>query len=330
MEKVELEYQRVKLSKLLLSISTRGLNSRQSYEMRNILERWLLGLYNRYGLPESWELLPTPSDQVVDEKAAQEILEKGIRPTLEESQTLVNSLWNQVEQFELTVFAGGLRPAEIRLTQTEISYKDEEFRLTERIGYLLGRWSREDIMRMLLRYESVLPGGQQWGIPWPVADILYSLGFRNEGFASPINSRLLDKPDTRFCSLFKDTDAIFGSLGSFFEVTLSDYPGAWIINPPYLPSLFDHVLEKIETYLQKQGSRAFVLLPYWTDTQIYQRLSEHPALITREIMDGGSYYYHGINKEMITPRVKAVYFILGDPLPPEILVQIRSAWRPLR
>jgi phosphorylated CTD-interacting factor 1 len=39
----------------------------------------------------------------------------------------------------------------------------------------------------------------------------YGVGVEAEGFASPLNCRWL-----RYCSAFPDTDAPFGSLGSFF------------------------------------------------------------------------------------------------------------------
>jgi hypothetical protein len=52
-----------------------------------------------------------------------------------------------------------------------------------------------------------------------------------EGFASPMNST-----STMFCSLFPDCDSYFGSLGSFFELSVSrDFPNgvSMTCNPPY-------------------------------------------------------------------------------------------------
>ena len=44
-------------------------------------------------------------------------------------------------------------------------------------------------------------------------------GVKCEGFASPLNCRL---GAGHFCSAFPDTDAAFGSLGSFFNLSASD------------------------------------------------------------------------------------------------------------
>jgi len=44
-------------------------------------------------------------------------------------------------------------------------------------------------------------------------------GVECEGFASPLNCRL---GAGHFCSAFPDTDAAFGSIGSFFNLRASD------------------------------------------------------------------------------------------------------------
>lgn len=61
----------------------------------------------------------------------------------------------------------------------------------------------------------------------PVLDVLHThFGTCMECFASPLNCRW-----PRFCSLFADTDAPFGSVGSFFKFTPSR--GSFEANPPF-------------------------------------------------------------------------------------------------
>lgn len=333
MDSTEFEYQRFLLAGHLLNYASRGLDSRKAYEMKNILERWFLSLYNEYGLPEKGELLPTPSDEEVDKKTANEIFEKGIRSTGLSAIEFIDDLWEQVDIFEIKSLASFSEATDrdIQVTFTHIMYKTFRYELSPRLKYLLANWSAKQVITMLLRYESILPGGQHWGIPWPVADILFNLGFRNEGFASPLNSRFLDKPDGKFCSLFKDVDAPFGSLGSFSSINLTDHPGNWMINPPYIESLFNIVLTKVNEFLEKtEGRRSvFILLPAWEDTRIFQELTKNRYLISREIMEKGTYYYHTPDQQSVTAPVKSVYFILGgERMSPEILLRIRESWRP--
>ena len=75
---------------------------------------------------------------------------------------------------------------------------------------------RSDLLVLLLRYQSLDGGGFQCALPPPVFSRLKSLwGVEFEGFASPLNASL---GAGRYCSAFADTDAPFGSLGSFFSL----------------------------------------------------------------------------------------------------------------
>lgn len=61
----------------------------------------------------------------------------------------------------------------------------------------------------------------------PVLDTLHAhFGTGMECFASPLNCRW-----PRYCSLFADTDAPFGSLGSFFH--FKPVRGSFEANPPF-------------------------------------------------------------------------------------------------
>ena len=81
------------------------------------------------------------------------------------------------------------------------------------------------LARALIRYKSLVSGGQQWG---PTQDLLNDmhkwLGVRIEAFASPFNTRLAKYPDCSFGSLCVETDACFGSIGDFMSMDLSALP----------------------------------------------------------------------------------------------------------
>ena len=60
--------------------------------------------------------------------------------------------------------------------------------------------------------------------------MLLKTGVNMECFASPLNSRY-----ARFCSAFPDTDAAFGSRGSFFHFRPTH--GSFQANPPFVPEV---------------------------------------------------------------------------------------------
>ena len=98
---------------------------------------------------------------------------------------------------------------------------------------------------MVLRYKSIGIGGQQWNMPFANYKYLnnkYDLSV--EGFASPINSQLIRiSPEKKFCSIFYDTDHWFGSLGSFFDLDISDK--SICVNPPYMELIMVKTVFKI-------------------------------------------------------------------------------------
>mmetsp|Transcript_14097 Transcript_14097/g.45147 ORF Transcript_14097/g.45147 Transcript_14097/m.45147 type:complete len:561 (-) Transcript_14097:1239-2921(-) len=88
----------------------------------------------------------------------------------------------------------------------------------------------EDLFSMLERYRSLGGSGFQAAISGSAFEALRRrFGVDCECFASPLNCRY-----ERFCSAFPDTDAAFGSLGSFFA--FAPLEGAFEANPPFVES----------------------------------------------------------------------------------------------
>ena len=84
---------------------------------------------------------------------------------------------------------------------------------------------------MLARYNALLGHGMQCALPEHVFETLHDHVQTNfECFASPLNCRY-----SSYCSAFPDTDAIFGSKGSFFDF----FPtaGSYEVNPPFIESI---------------------------------------------------------------------------------------------
>jgi hypothetical protein len=148
------------------------------------------------------------------------------------------------------------------------------------------------VARAALRYLAVLAGGQHLGRPRSHYKRLYDLGIRNEGFASPFNSRMvaLGRPDTTFCSLFPDTDAVFGSLGSFFSVDFARHPGGWSVNPPFLEGLMAEAVDRVLQAAPSLPDRLFVLLlPAWDDSVAVRAAADSPLTLLVERLAPGGY-----------------------------------------
>lgn len=85
---------------------------------------------------------------------------------------------------------------------------------------------------------------------------LRTAGVTMECFASPLNCRY-----AAFCSAFPDTDAAFGSVGSFFH--FRPHTGAFQANPPFVPEVrfegalrcfvFIELMRRSSTLLSNQG-----------------------------------------------------------------------------
>eukprot|EP00750_Incisomonas_marina_P000314 INCI10233.1.p1 GENE.INCI10233.1~~INCI10233.1.p1 ORF type:complete len:778 (+),score=120.21 INCI10233.1:284-2617(+) len=97
-------------------------------------------------------------------------------------------------------------------------------------------------------------------------------GVTAECFASPLNAF----PGYRtFCSAFADTDAPFGSMGSFFDFQPAS--GSFEANPPFQPEVVSLMTAHMTNLLQQtQEPLSFVvIIPYWPDKQCWQQLASN-------------------------------------------------------
>mmetsp|Transcript_17545 Transcript_17545/g.53144 ORF Transcript_17545/g.53144 Transcript_17545/m.53144 type:complete len:447 (-) Transcript_17545:22-1362(-) len=109
--------------------------------------------------------------------------------------------------------------------------------------------------------EGLRGGNMHAAAPEPVfAWLKRELGVRCELFASPLNCYF-----PRFFSAFPDTDAAFGSLGSFFQAG-SLPEGSYEVGPPYTEEVLELTARRLLALLQAAGGLAlsFVLfVPDW-------------------------------------------------------------------
>ena len=158
-----------------------------------------------------------------------------------------------------------------------------------------------DIVRMILRYSIFDISNQQWSIGinlYENISYLFDIGF--EMFASPLNFNM-----NMFCSIFLDTDKIFGSVGSFYNLSLErllnqNIKGVFF-NPPYLPILMNHTTKMCLNLLAKMDNinvdfTIISFLPNWADADYIQLFLESKYLVVYKAISKGDYILHEKDK----------------------------------
>ena len=158
-----------------------------------------------------------------------------------------------------------------------------------------------DIIRMILRYAIFDTSNQQWSIGinlYEHISYLFDIGF--EMFASPLNFNM-----NMFCSIFVDTDKIFGSVGSFYNLSLErllnqNIKGV-IFNPPYLPILMKHTTKMCLNLLEKMDNinvdfTIISFLPNWYDADYIQSFLQSKYLVVHKVVSKGDYILHEKDK----------------------------------
>ena len=276
-------------------------NSDNNYELNNIIERYLISVHNN--IPESYE------------KMCSELVEKNLYKYIDPKNLIFDKNIPNIK-YDLK---------SLKKDKNFIYFEDFKYKITDRIEYLIEISSLIDTCICCLKYTSLNSGSQQWGVPFNTADFLYNLNFINEGFASPINSRIIEKNIYNFCSLFYNTDKIYGSIGSFFDVNFDNYNGNWSINPPMIEKLTEEMAIKIIDSLDKNENKTiFVSMANWRDSTAYQLLLNSKYMFHYTVLPPGIAYYNDSEKNVIAIKTySAVYFLLGKKIN---FIGLRDTW----
>ena len=185
--------------------------------------------------------------------------------------------------------------------------------------------TRYDILKSLLRYEACLPGGQQWSIPTSIYKMLVEdFGVTVEAFASPFNSQIL-RFGHKYCSLFEEYDAIFGSIGSFFKYV--PRPGTVICaNPPFILDIVASTIDLCLKHVNAIPDLCYILvLPNWTDAEYYNKLrdSEYTKYFT--VMERGKFVFtcKQKSKELVC---NVLFAVIGKCDNPKDFDRILDRW----
>lgn len=293
------------------------LSDREKGEALNIIERWILTLCNDYDVSDfdpifdKRKVLP---DNYISRKFISECAEKGININFAQIATKVNN-WidilssSQIKEYPDPVLAGNI--LKVPGCYIHVFPPDRLEAIKRHCSDLY------DLAIMCVRYSCILQRGQQWTNSLDLYKVLlnrYNLDI--EGFSSPLNSQLLQiKSDAQICTLFQDTDSIFGSAGSFFNQSyLGKNVAAFL---PYVESIFDDVLELVlkqceEAESTGQPIRFFIGTAAWNDTKIVTTLNNYKH--TKTIIATQPYAHHFLDTksdEIIISSFKNYYYVVS-------------------
>jgi Phosphorylated CTD interacting factor 1 WW domain/Glycosyl transferase family 8 len=283
-------------------------------EIGSILERWIMAMVNTRAVGDPPVYRSTTLDDAFNNKLAGELADKRwhIARTADEAAELVEKMLALVDRR----IAMPAQSSALVETPTEMSYGAFRVEVTPRLAMLRKMAGDTATMRVALRYAAVLAGGQQWALPQAHVDQLYECGVRGEGFASPLNSRLLGKEGVRLCSVFPDTDAAFGFGGSFFEADLAGVD--WIVNPPFIEDILLRTAQRVIAALVVSPSTFYVVFPLWEDSAGLRLLRASPVARREQVLQPKEYFYEDSAGNRIYTRAASIYLALSSAKTPDV------------
>ena len=336
--KIRREYTRYKYTEKMLNLVKN--NSKYFYEWRNILERLLQTISNipkkKYQDPV---LVSVGMESEAIQKFISECKEKNIPNYMEKADETIkiikefdrlnkNNSFFKIKDFRVLTRSG---------SYTEFLCDDFSFKLSSDI--YLSLLKRLDnfydikynpeiyILIVLLRYSSILVGGQNWNIPFSVYNYLFTnYNCYFEGFSSPLNSQLvlIDRKTNypvNFGCLFLDTDNYFGCIGNVFDLNFSERKRkkdkfSLFLNPPYIECVIQKMVDKIYEILEQTDNiRIFCVIPYWDNFKPIDELRENKYLKLFKVLNHKEYYYENsadIKAGKIYPRSKLSFYVLSN------------------
>lgn len=245
-----------------------NLSTKHKHAYSNAIERWFLTLHCVENFTFGSEVFEYDADET--KKLHNELKDKGF------SNETITKIFNKIN----TSFIYALQ-ADALCEQTPVSDNDRLMITKKEVQYKtfkriiparLNRWraNPEQLAEMLMKYASIsLNGRQQWSLAASTYNALYKFGLKDydivvEGFASPLNSKLMGMNRAAYCSLF-ECDKEFGSKGRFEDVAnvRMRQRVLWILNPPMVLQIINQAI----SIVLRRNLSAIIFLPNWNDFQ---------------------------------------------------------------
>lgn len=262
------------------------LGKAQNSEDRNILERILITKVNGF---EFYEQL------------FKELREKKSNMKISEIQSILNG--NEITEEEIFEIENHRNSVELHYGKFRMRISNVRFQI------LKEKASNEEILKSAMAFQSLLPGGQQWAIPY---DIFAKYAENTdkelvEGFASPFNSQAL-RLGGKYCSISKH-DIPLGSLGNFFDIDFNNK--LVILNPPFIEFILKNTALHVIKNLGKNNT-FIIYTPNWTDSEFYEILLEIPNIEIKKLRKNTYFYEDIVSGIKIRARYDSLVFIISD------------------
>lgn len=274
------------------------------HEWLNILERFLISMANLPNEKKNDEILiDLPINHPIYKKMSFELIEKKI--FLGNTVVLVK---DKISAYLKTV---GKPKKQLFYGRHDNTFYYGKFKKTidERRKISLFNIKQENfvehVLIIMLRYESLLPRGQNWNLPYKWyynVNKLFNISL--EGFSNPLNSQMMIvKPNSSFCSLFESTDKYFGSLGNLFSLDIlkfyekekeksKDNVVTISLNPPYVLSLMVNSIKLIKEWMNHNIKlRIFIGFPYWENVPEFRNFEKFKFVKKHKVLCTCEYYY---------------------------------------
>lgn len=294
-KELSISYTRYIQLNLWLDANSQGYTKKQEYELNNCITRYFVSTS-----------LSTANKEIVYKKFLQELKDKNLK------------IVSDIREFE-SIGNVCLPPSfNVNITTEYASFTCGQFSgkfSRDRYEIVRAMSSDEDILQMLLRYTTFSYGSFSWQVPLEVYRCLHDrYGLTLEGCASPLNSQMqfLEPFRGRYCSAFAE-DAIFGSIGNIFDVSLDGE--VTLINPPFVEdfmiALANKVLGTFETAVK--ATTIIFVAPTWTDSLFYVSLSESQWLRTKyNLLKNEHSYEEMMSGKRIEAKFNSTIFVLSN------------------
>jgi hypothetical protein len=267
------------------------LKGKDAYELRNILERYLMLAY------------PDLTSEAASAGMIKQLAEKSLPAAIHD--TVLKIVNTPSTHSDKLVFTEDLSTPMITLTYGKIKINIPKYRY----DILRKQGSPEEILHCALSYSTLLPGSQQWAIPLREYERMVGEGATIEGFASSFNSQIVNvSPELKYCSLM-ECDKKFGSLGNFFD---QNFEGKTVIvNPPFIEDILEKAARKCLEELEAHPCKFIFYGPAWTDSPFYELLDKSSYKVSRRDLQKFTYEYEDLllNKTIKAPFNSVVYVL---------------------
>ena len=176
------QYQKVMyIKKMLILTLCHPTFKKCHYEIKNILERFLISIANLNKNNTSSKIFSILNfEDTIVQKAYNEILDKKyfLKKNLSDIQIkdiVQKNIINEINDFLNDPPKNNIPETILKYNTTDntITYLDVQVKVNQKVLEVLIKFKQKYVIQMIIRYSTMLLQGQQWGIPFEQYNYLY-------------------------------------------------------------------------------------------------------------------------------------------------------------